>query len=141
MKIVHTLNPAANQLEYLTEQINKEALEMGITDQAFPFAFYIYEQEQLIAGCNGSLIYGSIYTDQLWVHPHYRKKGLGKALMEKVHELGKAHHCTLATVSTLSFQNSRSFYEKLGYTVDFCRPGYVQESVCFFMRKDLESLS
>jgi ribosomal protein S18 acetylase RimI-like enzyme len=43
----------------------------------------------------------------------------------------------MATVSTMSFQGARDFYEKLGYQIDFERKGYIQESRCFFMKKVL----
>jgi len=56
-------------------QFNEETLDFGT---AHPFAFFIRdENHQIIAGCNGSVIFGSIYTDQLWVHPDHRKSSLG----------------------------------------------------------------
>jgi GNAT superfamily N-acetyltransferase len=80
-----------------------------------PFAFFIRdEKNQIIAGCNGSVIFGSIYTDQLWVHPDHRKNGLGHQLMEAVHDYGRRSGCSMATVATMSFQGAKSFYEKLG---------------------------
>jgi hypothetical protein len=49
---------------------------------------------------------GSIYTDQLWVHPGSRKKGLGHQLMEAVHDYGRKLGCRIATVATMSFQKA-----------------------------------
>jgi GNAT superfamily N-acetyltransferase len=95
------------------------------------------ENNQIIAGCNGSVIFGSIYTDQLWVHPDYRKKGLGQKLMEAAHDYGRKSGCLIATVATMNFQGAKTFYEKLGYVVDFKRLGYVQNSCCLFMKKEL----
>jgi GrpB-like predicted nucleotidyltransferase (UPF0157 family)/GNAT superfamily N-acetyltransferase len=37
----------------------------------------------------------------------------------------------------MSFQNGRVFYEKLGYQVDFERKGYVKNSSCLFLQKEL----
>lgn len=130
-----TSNPASADIDFLTQKINQETPEWG---SAYPFAFFIRnEKSEIIAGCNGSIIFGSIYTDQLWVHPNHRKNGLGHQLMEAVETYGRRSGCRIATVATMSFQGAKSFYEKLGYVSDFERPGYTQNSSCHFMRKEL----
>jgi GNAT superfamily N-acetyltransferase len=83
------------------------------------------------------VIFGSIYTDQLWVHPAHRKNGLGHKLMEAVHDYSRRSGYAMATVATMSFQGAKTFYEKLGYVSDFKRQGYTQNSSCHFMRKEL----
>jgi GNAT superfamily N-acetyltransferase len=83
------------------------------------------------------MIFGSIYTDQLWVHPDYRKNGLGHQLMEAVHDFGRRSGCSMATVVTMSFQGAKTFYEKLGYVTDFERQGYTQNSSCIFLKRSL----
>jgi GNAT superfamily N-acetyltransferase len=135
MKIELTKSPVATDIDFLTQKINQETHEFA---EAYPFAFFIRdERNQIIAGCNGSVIFGSIYTDQLWVHPDHRKKGLGHQLMEAVHDYGRRSGCSMASVATMSFQGAKAFYEKLGYVIDFERPGYRQNSSCLFMRKEL----
>jgi len=83
------------------------------------------------------VIFGSIYTDQLLVHPDHRKKGLGHQLMEAVHDYGRKSGCAMATVATMSFQGAKAFYEKLGYISDFERHGYMQNSSCIFLKRSL----
>ena len=56
--------------------------------------------------------------------------------MEKVHQFGIDEGCTMATVSTMSFQNAVDFYKKLGYAIDFEREGHVNNRRCLFLRKD-----
>jgi hypothetical protein len=56
--------------------------------------------------------------------------------MEAVHEYGKKHGCTIATVATMSFQ-APSFYKELGYKIDFSREGYSKGASCIFMSKKL----
>jgi GNAT superfamily N-acetyltransferase len=131
----HTSTPASEDIDFLTQKINQETPEFG---EAHSFAFFIRDDKnQIIAGCNGSVIFGSIYTDQLWVHPDHRKKGLGHQLMEEVHDYGRKSGCTIATVATMNFQSAKAFYKKLWYVVDFERSGYTQNSSCIFMRKEL----
>jgi GNAT superfamily N-acetyltransferase len=135
MNIQQTLTPTSADIDFLTHKINQETPDFGA---AYPFAFFIRaEHGQIIAGCNGSVVFGSIYTDQLWVQQEYRSTGLGHKLMAAVHEYGLGVGCTMATVATMSFQGAREFYEKLGYTVDFARSGYSNNSRCLFMQKEL----
>ena len=139
MNIEFTNNPSTSDINFITESINSETKEFG---SAFPFSFLIRDHHNnIIAGCNGSVVYGVIYTDQLWVHQNHRKKGLGQKLMHAVHEYGHTCGCTMATVNTMSFQNACGFYEKLGYVVDFERHGHVQESHCLFLKKVLSTPS
>lgn len=135
MKIEHTITPHNEDINFLTQKINQEVSDKGT---AYPFAFFIRDNEgEIIAGCNGSIIFGAIYTDQLWVSPGYRKQGLGQQLMKKVHDYGREIGCRIATCATMSFQGAQKFYETLGYQVDFERLGYVDNSTCIFLRKIL----
>lgn len=112
--------PSSADLDFLTQGINKESVGQG---SAYPFAIFIRDKEgNIIAGCNGSIIFGSIYIDQLWVKPNLRGQGIAKRLMKFVHSYGKKQGCTLATVTTMDFQ-APVFYQKLGYKVDFSRQG------------------
>jgi len=129
-----TENPSTKDLDFLTQRINEETADQG---SAYPFAIFIWDENgNIIAGCNGSVIFGSIYTDQLWVRPEHRKKGIGKRLVERVHEYGKKKGCAIATVATMSFQVPE-FYQKLGYKIDFSRRGYNKRSSCIFLSKIL----
>ncbi|WP_375604423.1 GNAT family N-acetyltransferase [Wolbachia endosymbiont of Anurida maritima] len=135
VKIDHTISPNSKDIEYLSRKINEETADKGTCN---PFAFFIRDDtEQIIAGCSGSVIYGSIYTDLLWVHSDYRRKGMGKQLMEEVHDYGRKVHCKIATVATMNFQRARAFYEKLGYECDLVRSGYVDGATCMFLKKVL----
>lgn len=137
MKIDHTSSPTHQDIEFLMRKINQEIPGFG---EAYPFAFFIRDEKgNILAGCNGSVIFGAIYTDQLWVHPDYRRQGLGRKLMERVHGYGQKQGCALATAATMSFQNARSFYERLGYVSDFERPGYVKGQSLLCLKKDLNA--
>jgi GNAT superfamily N-acetyltransferase len=136
MKIEHTTTPNSQDILFLTEQINSD-MPPGLATFE-PFGFFIRDEYgAIIAGCNGYAGSGRIYTDQLWVHPSYRKKGLGRKLMNSVHEYGRKVGCTMATLETMSFQVGRKFYENLGYEVDFERHGYAHNSSAIFLKKML----
>jgi GNAT superfamily N-acetyltransferase len=135
MEIEFTKHPNNADIDFLTHKINAETPEFG---SAYSFAFFIKnKQKHIIAGCNGSVVFGSIYTDQLWVDPNHRHTGLGRMLMNRVHDYGREVGCTMATLATMSFQKAKAFYEKLGYQVDFDRKGYVKGSSFLFLKKNL----
>lgn len=138
MKIERIVPPSGQDIDFLTARINESAKALGVREEAYSFAFFIRDDSCIIvAGCNGSVVYGSIYTDQLWVDVSYRGRGLGKQLMKQVHDYGIEIGCTMATVNTMSFQKARSFYEHLGYICDFERDGYTNGGSCIFLRKTL----
>jgi GNAT superfamily N-acetyltransferase len=84
-KIEYTNNPSASDIDFITRQINQETSEYG---EAYPFAFFIRDDNSsIIAGANGFVIYGAIYTDQLWVDKDYRGQGFAKKIMDKVRQL------------------------------------------------------
>ena len=133
--IEYTDAPSSELIDFLTSKINQETSEHG---QASPFAFYIRDNHgSVVAGANGFLIYGTIYTDQLWVDASHRGHGLARNIMDKVHAFGQSKGCRFATIQTMSFQKAVHFYERLGYATDFTRAGYVNNSQCLFMRKPL----
>lgn len=135
MKIEQTNTPQSDDIDFLTQKINAETPQFG---QASPFAFFIRDDhESIIAGCNGSIIFGVIYTDQLWVAEDYRGQGLGRKLMNKVNHYARELNCTMATVNTMDFQNARAFYEGLGYECDFARSGYAADSSMIFLKRSL----
>lgn len=90
---------------------------------------------QIIAGANGFVIYGAIYTNQLWVDKDYRGQEFAKKIMAKVHEFGKLEGCKNFHCAKMSCQGAQKFYENLGYLQDFKRTGYVNGSNCFVMKK------
>jgi len=126
---------SSEDVKFLTEKINEEYSNYGT---ALPFSFCIRNKDdEIIAGFSGSIIYGSIYIDQLWVHPEHRNKGLGFELMESVHNYAVGKGCKMATVCTMNFQEAKDFYLKCGYTIDFERSGYGKNSKCIFMKRVL----
>lgn len=136
MKFDITDHPPTQDIDFLTQKINDEIpSEYGM---ARPFAIFIRTDEgSIVAGCNGSIVFGSIYTDQLWVRPEYRRRGIARQLMEEVHKYGKKYGCTMATVSTMDFQVPK-FYQKLGYKIDFSREGYNYGARCIFLSRKLD---
>ena len=135
MKIKQFKFPKSEDVNFLTRKINESSPEL---DDAYPFGIFAYDDDDLIiAGASGSVVFLSIYTDQLWIDPKHRMQGLGRQLMEDVHAYGKMNNCSMATVQTMTFQGVQNFYKKLGYVLDLEQTGYVNGSSCLFFKKSL----
>lgn len=134
--------------EYQEESIQKDeqVLFEGITDEAMlkkkmdritPFGIFIKDPHGVVlGGVNGFSCYGCLYVDMLWLKDALRKKGLGKKLMMEAEKIGRERRCTFSTVDTMDWE-ALSFYEKLGYSVEFVRNGFEKESRMYMLRKEL----
>lgn len=137
MKIEFTSSPDESDIDYISQRIIEETPDYG---EAPPFAFFVRDNKKnILAGVNGYIIYGEIYTDQLWVKKEFRDKGIARQLMNEVHNLGAFEGCKVATVQTMCFQKVVEFYEKLGYVKEFERKGHLKNSTCYFLSKDLNT--
>jgi ribosomal protein S18 acetylase RimI-like enzyme len=137
MKIEQANPINSHEIDFLTQKINEETPEFGLSQ---PFAFFIRNDNgEIIAGCNGFVVYGCLHTDQLWVHPNYRRQGLATNLLNHAHEHGRRSECSIATIITMSFQKARGLYEKLGYEIDHERQGYTNGSSVISLKKTLSS--
>lgn len=103
-----------------------------------PFGFFLKDDSgQVVGGVMGARMFGSLHTDILWVDEKLRGQGWGTKLMAEAESLGRSSGCTFATVSTMDWE-ALSFYQRLGYTIEFTRSGYVHNSTMYLLRKSLK---
>lgn len=131
--------------EFEDTSLLTRTLSNGIRDYAFEkkgldpiesFALSLKDENNAIkGGSNGTLYYGCLYIDQLWVDKNYRSKGFGAKLMHTAENLGRERGCLFSTVNTMDWE-ALDFYKKLGYFVEFERKGYQKDSIFYFLRKD-----
>ncbi len=122
LEIHETFNPSTCEIEFLTEKINVESRAKNIPGDAYPFGIFLKyktntttknsarsssslpniqpvdpsgesEGSSIVGGCNGSIVYGSIYTDQLWMHPQFRGRGLGNGESTRVGKAERVYFC------------------------------------------------
>lgn len=124
----------------------EEVLYHGISERAFqakglspirPFSIFIKDQkEQVLGGASGTLFYGSLYIDSLWVDETLRNQGWGKKLMYEAERIGREHGALFITLNTMDWE-ALPFYQKLGYSIEFTRTGYEKDSKMFMLKKNL----
>lgn len=138
-EIEFTTNPSLEVLAALTKGINDDSNESGIHSDVEPFGLVLRDKnEKIIAGASGFVLYGGIYTAQLWVDKLLRGKGFGKMLMDKIHDYARSKGCLISTLRTMSFQKALKFYEKLGYYVEYKQEGYENGHSCLYLVKSLK---
>jgi GNAT superfamily N-acetyltransferase len=70
----------------------------------------------VVGGLLGGTYWGWLYVEILWVAEHVRGAGHGRAMLAAAEQEAIRRGCHHAHLDTMSFQ-SRSFYERQGYTV------------------------
>lgn len=124
----------------------EKILYQGISEEAFfakklqpisPFSFFIKDENQtVLGGISGSIFYGSLYIDSLWVERSLRNRGWGKKLMNEAERIGRERGARFATLNTMDWE-ALLFYQKIGYSIEFIREGYDQNSKMYLLRKTL----
>jgi GNAT superfamily N-acetyltransferase len=69
-----------------------------------------------IGGLWGTILFGWLQIELLFLPEDWRGKSLGSAIVERAEALAIARGCIGASLDTYSFQ-ARGFYEKLGYRI------------------------
>lgn len=129
--------PIQEDEQILFEGINDEAVLKKEMNRINSFGIFIKDAHGLVlGGLNGVTYYGCLYVDMLWLKEELRHQGLGKKLMMEAEKIGRERQCSFATVNTMDWE-ALTFYQKLGYDIEFVREGYVKESKMYMLRKKL----
>lgn len=123
---------------HIYEGFSKHAIKVtGIDGLANdPVCFEIREQENFIGWVVVQLFWGQLHIKYLFIEEPYRGQGIGRKLMEKAFEFGKAHGCQFAFFETMNFQ-APEFYQKLGFEVEMISHGYDKGTSFYYLRKKL----
>jgi ribosomal protein S18 acetylase RimI-like enzyme len=122
--------------QLLYRGISEEALRIKGLPPIRPFSIFLKEAENVLGGISGSIFYGSIYIDSLYIAPQLRHQGWGTKLMLEAEQVGKARGARFATLNTMDWE-ALPFYQKLGYSIEFTRTGYDKDSKMYLLRKAL----
>ncbi len=137
-QITSERNPTLDDLQILNDGIAKQAKQKKDMKQLDFFAFFIRdENSKIVGGCAGDNMYGCLYVGQLWIDESLRGKGYGTELMRKAEALAKESGCNFMAVNTFDWE-ALDFYKKFGFFVEFERKGFDNDSIFYFLRKNLE---
>lgn len=119
------------------EGFSRHAIAMTGHDEKFDsVAFVAMEGDVLAGSVVVECFWGALHVKYIYIEDSFRGKGLGTRLMERAFKHGFENKCPFAFVETMSFQ-ALEFYKKIGFELEFTRPGYAYETSFHYLRKDL----
>ncbi|HCO4739821.1 TPA: GNAT family N-acetyltransferase [Legionella pneumophila subsp. raphaeli] len=136
--IVFIENPTEDDHGAIIDGINHYASQRGLPSTGGYF-FAIYDTNQrIIAAISGFDNFGPAEIGGLWVAEAYRNQGYGKALVQKAEEWARKKGCQAMTVFTLKDWPVCSWYQKLGFTIEFERSGHRNHLTgCYLIKKSI----
>lgn len=121
------------------EGFSRHAIEMTGHDEKFDsVAFVAMKRTSLAGAIVVERFWNALHVKYVYVDEHYRGKGLGSCLMQRAFAYGDEQKCPFAFVETMSFQ-ALEFYQKMGFELDFTRPGYAHGTSFHYLSKTLIS--
>jgi GNAT superfamily N-acetyltransferase len=91
--------------------------------------------DRVVGGLVGETGWQWLYVDLLWVDETYRRKRIGRRLLEAGEAEARRRGCQHVYLDTFDFQ-ARAFYERLGYVVFGVLDDYPPGHQRFFLRRD-----
>lgn len=135
--ILFTNNPTQDETKILWQGISQNAQQVRGLKPGEAFGFFVRDEDENIkGGCSGYVFYGCLMVDLLWVDDSIRNQGYGTALMKAAENLAIQKQCHFITVNTMDFE-APTFYQKLGFFIEFERQGFEKDSIFYFLRKNL----
>lgn len=110
--------------------------ETGFDEKFEPVAFVAMGAEAFAGAVVIEYFWGALHVKYVYVEDAYRGQGIGTRLIQYAFDYGKEKKCSFAFVETMSFQ-AMGFYQKMGFELEFTRPGYSHGTSFHYLRKDL----
>lgn len=131
-------NPDPKDVQILNDGIMAYAKQKKGFGPIRFFGFFVRnEANHIVGGCQCDMLYGCLYVGSLWISENLRGQGYGTKLMNHVEKLANDHDFNFIAVNTMDWE-ALEFYKKLGFKLEFERHGFIENSVFYFLRKNLK---
>ena len=128
-------NPSAEDVSYRSQQFRAfNNQQCGIFPSKELHFFVFSPDRKIIGGLVGSISWGWLHVDTLWLAEPYRKNGLGTSLMDQAEAEASAMGVEQAYLETTDFQ-AVGFYEKHGYRIFSQLENQPPGHICYYMKK------
>ena len=118
-------HPTGQDYQAIFDGINAFATSLGLDSTKGSYFFAVYDEAKIIkAAISGFDNFGTAEIGGLWVHESLRNKGYGRALVQKAVDWASSKGCNALTVFTLKQWPAFTWYQSLGFTLEFERPGH-----------------
>jgi ribosomal protein S18 acetylase RimI-like enzyme len=102
-----------------------------------PISFEIFDGMEFVGAIVVQPFWEQLHIKYLFVEKNYRRQGIARLLINHALEFGKKRGYHFAFVETMSFQ-APEFYQKIGFTIEFSRPGYAENTTFHYLKKSLD---
>lgn len=109
----------------------------GIHEDVIPQYIYIENQGTFKGGIILEQHGNILWIDSIWLEPKYRKKGLGKQLLEKATTLAREQKATQLQLNTY-FEHAHKFFVSCGFEDVAVIPKWKYGLDCYLMRRMIE---
>lgn len=133
------LQPLTQELkQQIYDGLSRHAISMTGHDEKFePAAFIASDENGSFAGAVVvEIFWGALHVKYVYVQEEYRGAGIATKLMKRALSYGQENQCPFAFVETMSFQ-ALSFYQKMGFKLEFTRSGYKHETSFHYLSKSI----
>lgn len=133
------LQPLSNELKkQIYAGFSRHAIAMtGHDEKSEEEAFIANDESGSFVGVViVELFWGALHVKYVFVEEEYRNRGVATKLMEQALAYGRDNQCPFAFVETMNFQ-ALGFYQKMGFELEFTRPGYKHSTSYHYLRKNL----
>lgn len=103
-----------------------------------PISFEIFNGTEFVGAIVVQPFWEQLHIKYLFVEKNYRGQGIARQLMNHALEFGIKRGCHFAFVETMSFQ-APEFYQKMGFSIEFSRPGYAENTTFHYLKKFLNA--
>ncbi len=95
------------------------------------------EKDEIIGGILANTRYSTVYINTIWVDERYRRRGIGRKLIERVEREARKMGCVYSALGSWESFNTRHFYESLGYVIVSVSLDSPQGQVGYWFNKKL----
>lgn len=112
VEIVELKDEQIGELEKCLEEYDRKHIQFKLEGNV---SIGIYENSQLIAGADACMTaFHILYVSTVYVAETYRRRGIGKKVMNEVERRAKLLGANMIRLDTFDWQG-KEFYEALGY--------------------------
>jgi GNAT superfamily N-acetyltransferase len=118
------LDPRPSDVAVLEAGLDEHSAPYGVTEATkVRFGIFHRDGDRVVGGASGTMVWGWVKVQNLWVAADLRGQGLGSRILDEVVAWAVENGCRAIRLSTFSFQ-ALPFYERHGFTLQFTVPDY-----------------
>ena len=125
----------------------RRAHEREALSTLWGFPVVWHEQSHEFAALDGDTVVGALglrvaaslaHLESLIVAPEYRRRGIGRALLERAEVLANYYNCHKVVVEVLAVSGARRFFEACDYRLEAVLPQHTWKLDVALMRKFIQ---